>query len=167
MQLLGIVIFIVGFVFFIYFIIKEFQEVSFLKKTLKEINGKVIISSVQDLINIKNYLNKNITYNSDLRTKKRPLLRHTASQILKSNYGFCGENARVSIKLLLLGGLKAARIYLYGTKWGHVVIEHKLDNSWFMFDGHFDKGVRHYDRYHDSIVQSFLKKFGYLTVFQG
>ena len=36
-----------------------------------------------------------------------------------------------------------------------------------MFADHFDKSVRQPAWYHDSIVQSFLKKFGYLTVFQG
>lgn len=138
MHILSIIIFFIGVLTFTYFIFKEFQEIQFLQKTLVEINGKTTINTVQDLINIKNYLNKTITYNSDLKTKKRPLLRHTASQILKSNYGFCGENARVSIKLFLLGGIKASRIYLYGKKWGHVVIEHKWNNAWYLFDGHYD-----------------------------
>lgn len=138
MHIFSVVIIIVGFLAFIYFMVKELQEIRFLKKQLHQIIGKTTISSIPDLIKIKNHLNKTITYNSDLKTKKRPLLRHTASQILNMNYGFCGENARVAIKLFILGGVKALRIYLYGEKWGHVVIEHKWQNTWFLFDGHYD-----------------------------
>ncbi len=118
--------------------IKEIQEISFLKKTLKLVIGKTQIESTEDLVKIKNYLNKNISFNPELKTKKRPLLRHTASYILKSKYGFCGENARVAIKLLLLGGVKANRIYLFRKEWEHVLVEHKLNGAWYMFDGHND-----------------------------
>lgn len=127
-----------GFLAFLFFSIKELNEIQYLKKTLLNVIGKTNITSVDDLVKIKNYLNTTIKYNPELRTKKRPLLRHTATQILQSNYGFCGENARVSIKLLLLGGISARRIYLYGIKWGHVVIEQKINGNWYLFDGHYD-----------------------------
>ncbi|PCJ01401.1 MAG: hypothetical protein COB15_00320 [Flavobacteriales bacterium] len=130
LSLLGVV--------FLYYVIKEIQEVIFLKSILNTIVGKPKIDSIQDLIKIKNYLQKTIRYEESLINKKRPLLRHTASQILKDNYGFCGENARVTIKLFHLGGVKARRIYMFRKEWQHVLIEHKYKNSWYMFDGHYD-----------------------------
>ena len=119
-------------------ILKEFQEIIYLKRKLKSIIGKKEIKDIKDLIKIKNFLNNNISYDSSKKHEKRPILRHSALDILKSNYGFCGENARVAIKLLLLGNIKCNRIYLRGEKWGHVVVENKWENDWFLFDGHYD-----------------------------
>ncbi len=121
-----------------YFFFKEIQEILFLKATLKSIIGKPKINTIDDLVKLKNYLNKKISYNSEEKEKRRPLLRHTASDILKSGYGFCGENARVAIKLLLLGGVKARRFYLFRKEWQHVLVEHEWKGNWYMFDGHYD-----------------------------
>lgn len=123
---------------FIYFLIKELKEIKTLKWLLKKILGKNTIASKEDLIQIKNYLHKNIKYDALKKEQKRPLLRHTASYIISTNYGFCGENARVAIKLFLLGGLKARRIYLFRKEWQHVLIEHSFNGKWYMFDGHYD-----------------------------
>jgi len=136
-QLISFFIFTFGLILFIFFLIREFQEILFMRKTLKKILGKVRVETRDDIIRIKNYLNT-IKYNKELRTIKRPLLRHTASHILKHNYGFCGENARVAIKFFLLSGIKATRIYLYGSKWGHVVTEQNFEGNWYLFDGHYD-----------------------------
>lgn len=122
----------------LYYLVREIQEFFFLKSILHEILGKSKIESVQDLVKIKNYLQSTISYNGSLKTKKRPLLRHTASQTLKNKYGFCGENARVAIKLFHIGGIKARRIYMFRKEWQHVLIEHEYNSNWFMFDGHFD-----------------------------
>ncbi len=136
-----LVIVILGLLTFLalYNLAKEIQEIRFLKNTLKQTIEKIQIETVEDLIKVKNYLNSTISHNQDLKEKKRPLLRHTASHILKSNYGFCGENARVAIKLFILGGIKANRIYLFRKEWEHVLVEHQFNGSWFMFDGHYDK----------------------------
>ena len=123
---------------FLYFTIKEIQEIIFIRKILTNVIGKTKVESINDIIDIKQFLNNNISYNSNLKTQKRPLLRNTATQILKSKYGFCGENARVAIKMFLIGGVIARRIYLYGKKWQHVVIEHQTNKQWYMFDGHLD-----------------------------
>ncbi|MCB0402678.1 MAG: transglutaminase domain-containing protein [Flavobacteriales bacterium] len=120
------------------YLIKELREVRFLKQLLLRILGKKKLETLSDISTLKMYLNENIRYNPEWKSKKRPLLRHTASQILTSNYGFCGENARVSIKLFLLSGIKARRIYLFGTKWQHVVVEHEHESTWYLFDGHYD-----------------------------
>ncbi|MCO6501334.1 MAG: hypothetical protein J5I47_13295 [Vicingus serpentipes] len=108
---------------------------------MKKIIGQSNITSTDDLINIKNYLNSTISHIQELKEKKRPLLRHTATQIIKSKYGFCGENARVAIKLFLLGGVKANRIYLFRKEWEHVLIEHEMNKKWYMFDGHYDENT--------------------------
>lgn len=159
MEITGIIIFALGVLFSFYFIIKEIGERSFLKKILYNIIGKEKIKSVEDLIAIKNYLQKNISYNTELKANKRPLLRHTASHILKSKYGFCGENARVAIKLLMLGGIKARRIYLFREVWEHVLIEHKMNNSWYMFDGHYDPSTLLKDHDVVSIYSEDIEKY--------
>lgn len=140
-----IVLSILGILFF-YFISKEVIEVNFLKKTLFTIINKKKIESKEDLIKIKNYLQKSISYDSKLKNRRRPFLRHTATEILRSKYGFCGENSRVAIKLFNIGGMKSNRIYLFRKEWEHVLVEHKINNEWFMFDGHFDEKTRLEDK---------------------
>ena len=127
----------IGFVS-VYFFYKEYREVMFLKHELKKIIGKSKIESANDFVKIKNFLQSTISYNANLKSKTRPLLRYTATQILKSQYGFCGENARVAIKLFILGGISARRIYLFRKEWQHVLVEHEFKNKWYMFDGHYD-----------------------------
>ena len=144
---------------FFYFLLKEYTEINFLKKILTKIIGKEKIENVEDLIKIKNFLNNTISYNSDLKTKKRPLLRHTSTEILNSGYGFCGENARVAIKLMLLGGIKARRIYLFRKEWQHVLIEHEWKNKWYMFDGHYDKDTLLQDSQVASIPSENIENF--------
>lgn len=141
MALLSIILLTVLGILFFYFIVKEFAEVNFLKKTLFAIICKKKIESREDLIKIKNYLQKNISFDGKLKNKRRPFLRHTATEILRSNYGFCGENSRVAIKLFKIGGVKSNRVYLFRKEWEHVLIEHKMNNEWFMFDGHYDEST--------------------------
>jgi hypothetical protein len=68
----------------------------------------------------------------------RPLLRYSAEHILKTGFGFCGENARVAIRLLAMGGVRAHRLYLEGPLWQHNVVEHEWEGSWKLFDAHSD-----------------------------
>ena len=58
--------------------------------------------------------------------------------MLAAGEGFCGENARVAVRLLNLGGIPAHRLYLEGTRWGHVVVEHRWEGRWRLFDAHVD-----------------------------
>lgn len=146
-------------VILIYYIIKEVQEVLFLKKTLKEIINTSHFKNENDLIKLKQFLNKHIKYNSVQKAKRRPILRHTAFEILKSNYGFCGENARVAIKLLILGGIKARRLYLYRKEWQHVLVEHKWNEGWYMFDGHNDENTMLQDKDVAKINSNDIMKF--------
>lgn len=122
----------------IFFLFMECKEVCYLKNTLRSVVGKTRLTEKEDLKKLKNYLNRTIKYETEQLAVKRPLLRHTASHILKTGYGFCGENARVSIKLMLLGSIRARRIYLFRKEWQHVLVEHIWENNWFVFDGHYD-----------------------------
>src|SRR5690606_5577587 len=36
------------------------------------------------------------------------------------------------------GGVRAHRLYLEGERWGHVVVEHRWDGGWCLFDAHAD-----------------------------
>ena len=129
----------------VYFLIQELREIVYLKRILHNTIGKGKIKTLEDIIKIKNFLNHNISYDAESKTENRPLLRHTAKQILKSGYGFCGENARVAIKLFLLARMKAGRIYLYRKEWQHVLVEHQLGENWYMFDGHYDENTLLHD----------------------
>lgn len=125
-------------IFSFFYFIKEVFEVLFLKRVLLKILNKKRIETKDDIIKIKHFLNENISYTIENRYNRRPLLRHTAKEVLESKYGFCGENARVAIKLFLLSGIRARRIYLFRKEWQHVLIEHEYQNKWYMFDGHHD-----------------------------
>lgn len=138
MQFTSIIVYVVLPFICAFYFYKEIKEVFIIQKTLKKIINKNKIQTKDDFLKIKNYLQNNISYNPYWKDKKRPLLRHTATQILKTKYGFCGENARVTIKLMLLGGVKARRIYLYRKEWQHVLIEHEFNGNYYMFDGHYD-----------------------------
>lgn len=123
------------------FVIQHFRE----KKRIRALAGQITkqnrITTIQDVIKIKNYLQKTIQYDINEKQKNRPLLRATALQTLKNGIGFCGENARAAILLLRYAGIKANRIYLYGQKWQHVVVEMKWKGQWCLFDGHNDPNM--------------------------
>ncbi len=121
-----------------YYIFRWQREVRFLKKTLNGIIGKRFIETHDDLVKIKNFLTQNIRFDVEKREAKRPFLRETAMNILKSGYGFCGENARVAILLLKLGKIQANRLYVFGEQWNHVAVELKWEGSFYLFDGHHD-----------------------------
>ncbi len=115
-----------------------FREKKILKTALKEIIGCDKIAKLADIIKIKYYLSAKITYSQSDKTAKRPLLRATAVQILKSGKGLCGENSRLAVLLLNYGGVRANRVYLYGKLWQHVVCEFKWGDEYYLFDGHND-----------------------------
>jgi hypothetical protein len=91
-----------------------------------------------DLVRLKRYLSTQIQYDPRQVNNPRPILRHTAAHILKTGSGFCGENARVAIRLLGIAGVRAHRIYLEGARWQHVVAEHEWEGGWCLFDAHSD-----------------------------
>lgn len=96
------------------------------------------ISHREDLVALRRGLAQRIRYDTSRMHAPRPLLRASAGQTLASGYGFCGENARVSIRLLRLAGVRAHRLYLLGARWGHVVVECWWEGDWRLFDAHAD-----------------------------
>ena len=117
------------------------SEVRFLRRTLRELFPGGRIRAREDLVRLKNHLSDRIRFNPDKKFDRRPLLRETASTTLMRGEGFCGENARVAILLLALGGVRANRLYVVGPKWGHVVVEHEWEKAWKLFDAHADPGT--------------------------
>jgi hypothetical protein len=96
------------------------------------------IRSREDLVALKRKLSDAIHYDPAHMHDPRPLLRAGAVRTLAEGRGFCGENARVALSLLRLGGVPAHRLYLQGARWGHVVVEHRWDGAWRLFDAHND-----------------------------
>lgn len=125
----------------------------------KSLAGSGDFESKDFLIKVKHYLSSHIHFDSIKKDAKRPLLRHTAAEILISGYGFCGENARVAILLLNYSKIPAARLYLFGNIWRHVVVEHKWQDKWFLFDAHNDPAMLLPDDLVASIPSSDLKSF--------
>lgn len=99
-----------------------------------EWNGR--ITEVEHFIVLKEFLNSRIS-NEGLDTNyKRPLFRNSVLETLALGKGYCGENARVGVRILNLCGIQANRLYLQGPRWGHVVCEFKWNGERFLLDGH-------------------------------
>jgi hypothetical protein len=114
------------------------REVRFLRGTLRGIIPGGRIRQREDLVLIKNYLSSHIQYDRRRVNDPRPLLRASARRTLASGHGFCGENARVALWLLGLGGVRAHRVYLDATQWKHILLEHQWEGGWKFFDAHAD-----------------------------
>ncbi|MBI1193279.1 MAG: hypothetical protein GC205_08905 [Bacteroidetes bacterium] len=125
-----------------FYLLKWLKERRMLINIINEIKGdKSQFASIESLTVLKKYLSKNINYDTAKREAKRPLLRQPAATTLKTGFGFCGENARVAVLMLNYGGIKAGRVYLFGNRWNHVVVEHLYNDKWYLFDAHNDPGV--------------------------
>ena len=118
-----------------------FRERALLQATLLRVCGSGRLTAREDLVALKKFLNENIRFDPARRNDPRPLLRHSAAEILTLGQGFCGENARVAVLLMSAGGVRANRLYLDGPRWGHVIVEHEWDGGWKLFDGHADASV--------------------------
>jgi hypothetical protein len=116
-------------------------EVRLLRRTLVDILPKGRITSRDDLIRLKDFLSQHIHFDEKKKYEERPILRQSALTTLKLGHGFCGENARVAILLMAMGGVRANRIYLVGPQWGHVAVEHEWKDGWKFFDAHADPSV--------------------------
>lgn len=113
-------------------------EVRYLRGVLRAIVPGGRIREREDLVRIKNYLSSRIRYDRSRVNDPRPFLRESARRTLASGHGFCGENARVAMWLLGLGGVRAHRVYLDATFWKHILLEHRWEGGWRFFDAHAD-----------------------------
>jgi hypothetical protein len=114
------------------------RERRFLIRVLREIAPSGRLASREELVRLKRMLSSAIRYDPARMHDPRPPLRASALRTLATGEGFCGENARVAVRLLNLGGVPAHRVYLEGARWGHVVVEHRWDGGWRLFDAHDD-----------------------------
>lgn len=132
------------FIYFVYNILKHTQNNIELKKILTkevfhaDIDEIMRMNEKERIKIIMRYLKTHISYTDLDRNMKRPVLRASAIDILKSGKGFCGENVRVSIRFLDFVKIPARRIYLFGPKWEHVLVECKIDTQWYLVDMHND-----------------------------
>jgi hypothetical protein len=114
------------------------RERRFLLRVLREVAPAGRITSRDELVSLKRRLSATIRWDEARMHDPRPPLRASARRVLETGEGFCGENARVAVRLLRLGGVDAHRLYLIGVRWGHVVVEHRWEGRWRMFDAHVD-----------------------------
>jgi hypothetical protein len=116
------------------------MEVRRLRALLVQVVGAPRITTREQLVQLQKWLTTRIRWVRGTE-RQRPFLRHSATRILATGKGFCGENARVATLLLNVGGLPARRLYLEGPRWGHVLVEHRWGAEWVAFDAHADPGV--------------------------
>jgi hypothetical protein len=114
------------------------RERAFLLEVLREIAPSGRIGTREELVRLKRRLSGAIRWDEARMHDPRPLLRASARRVLETGAGFCGENARVAVRLLRLAGVDAHRLYLVGERWGHVVVEHRWEGGWRLFDAHVD-----------------------------
>ncbi len=115
----------------------QVEERRVLAETLRGIVTDGRIDSLDDLRALWRYLVAHVRW-QPARGRRRPLLRTPAASTLRSGIGLCGENARAAVLLLRLGGMRAHRLYLFGPRWGHVVVECLTPDGWRLFDAHAD-----------------------------
>ncbi|MBI1737087.1 MAG: transglutaminase domain-containing protein [Candidatus Rokubacteria bacterium] len=121
------------------------RERRLLRSVLRDLGARPRIERREDLVSVKNFLNRRIFAHPALKDAPRPLLRASATETLATGRGYCGENARVAILLLQAGGVRAHRLYLRGPRWGHVIVEHEWQGGWRLFDGHAEPATRFAD----------------------
>ena len=114
------------------------RERALLLRVLREVAPDGRIATRAQLVRLKRRLSTSIRWSDARMHDPRPPLRASARRVLETGTGFCGENARVAVRLLRLGGVDAHRLYLVGERWGHVVVEHRWDGGWRLFDAHAD-----------------------------
>jgi hypothetical protein len=114
------------------------RERRVLSALLRELAPSGRITTRAELVQLKRRLSAAIRWDEARMHDPRPPLRASARRVLESGEGFCGENARVAVRVLRLGGVDAHRLYLVGERWGHVVVEHRWDGAWRLFDAHVD-----------------------------
>jgi hypothetical protein len=109
-----------------------------LKNTLNSVVPGGRIRRREDVLAVWHLLRTTVRWDPALQTARRPWLRAPAGQTLRTGRGLCGENARLAVRLLRLGGCRANRLYLFGRRWGHVVVELWWEGGWRLFDAHAD-----------------------------
>jgi hypothetical protein len=117
---------------------RHIAELGQLRRVARSLFPDGRIRSREDLVSLRQFLSAHIHSDPEKKLARRPWLRSSAAQSLRSGAGFCGDNARVAIRILQLGGVRAHRLYLRGPRWSHVVVEHRWNGSWRLFDGHAD-----------------------------
>ena len=155
----GLSIVVLGVVYALGQVRAYLSERHLLRGTLARLGNGGYFRDREDLVRLKRYLSTHIRYDPKRVNDARPLLRHSAEHILKTGFGFCGENARVAIRLLGMGGVRAHRVYLEGPRWQHNVVEHEWEGSWKLFDAHSDPASLLPDEDVGSIESSDIARF--------
>lgn len=97
-------------------------------------------------LQIRDHVREIVSFDGLDLNSPRPLLRATAGATLQSGRGFCGEGARLLIRLLDEDGTEARRLYLQrpdGTE--HVTTEARVGGRWIVLDGQRG-GLEEYER---------------------
>ncbi len=133
-------------VFFLKYTYNHFSDRAFLVNQTQDIFGKNIaeikkVTEEERVRIIMRYIKNTLSFEGVNKTAKRPFLRATAVETLKSKKGLCGEYSRVGILLLHFASIEAQRFYLFGPQWEHVLLNCKIDGKWYLIDNFDDPSV--------------------------
>jgi hypothetical protein len=124
------------------FLVRATRERRELRHALEGAIGPLPIRTDAQLLRLHHTLRTRIDPRAIEKEARRPMLRSRAVDVWRSGAGLCGENARVAITFLDLGGVRANRLYLRGERWDHCMAEILWRDRWVAFDGHDDEALR-------------------------
>lgn len=78
-------------------------------------------TQLDQVLAIRDFVRKHVTFRGAVRARTSPL-RDTASRVLSTGKGYCGEDTRLFVCLAWAAGIPAQRVNLYGSQ-PHVVAE--------------------------------------------
>ncbi|MEY2448339.1 MAG: hypothetical protein QOH79_1815 [Acidimicrobiaceae bacterium] len=130
-----------------------------LRDALVDAVGPLPIETDAQLLRLHSTLRAGIDPRAIDKQARRPLLRSRAVDVWRSGAGLCGENARLAITFLDLGGVRGNRLYLRGERWDHCMAEILWRGQWVAFDGHDDETLRMTDEQVGRLPSTDLRSF--------
>ena len=101
---------------------RHFQESRWLAAVSHRIVARANAHTPREqAIALRDYVRAHVSY-AGAQHEGRPFLRATSRETIESGLGFCGESARVFLRLAYMQGLRAQRVNLHG-RIRHVVTE--------------------------------------------
>src|SRR5215813_7518846 len=106
-------------------LVRQYRESQYVKAIAAEVVQKAGAEDNRSrVIALRDYLRERVTFRGAVHDR-RPFLRATAAETLRSHNGYCGEVTRAFINLAAAVDIRARRINLYGGD-NHVVAEAEL-----------------------------------------
>jgi hypothetical protein len=150
----------------VYFTGLYMQDRAYLKEYLQKLKSENVFSGENNnfmkAVNIRNAVKKGININRKTHRyfdlSKKPLWGYRISDIIKYMEGQCGEGTRLLINIFHNLNIPARRVYLFGYKNMHAVVEIYVRDKWILIDTiNSPQGFIKYTTEHKASVQDHFK----------